>query len=120
VISRRSVNSGVRRRQNITMDLGLIGGIIGGALGVLGGAVGTYFSIKNTSGPRERAFMIRIAIFTWILITAFVCGLFALPRPFNFLLWVPYGIALPLAVLWCNRRQSKIRAEEATSKGQRP
>ena len=102
------------------MDPGLIGGIIGGGLGVLGGAIGTYFSIKNTAGPRERAFMIRVAFVTWVLVTAFVCGLFALPRPFNFLLWVPYGIALPLTILWCNRRQGRIRAEEAVSNRQKP
>ena len=97
------------------MDKGLVGGIIGGALGALGGVVGTYFSIKNTNGPRERAFMIRVAIVAWVVITAFVFGLFALPQPFNFLLWAPYGIALPLAILWCNRRQLRIRAEEAAS-----
>jgi hypothetical protein len=98
------------------MNPGLPGAIIGGSLGLLGGALGTYFSIKSTSGPRERAFMIRTAILTWIMVTAFLFGLLALPRPFNFLLWVPYGIGLPLAILWCNRRQSRIRAEEAASK----
>jgi hypothetical protein len=104
------------------MDNGLIAGIIGGVGGVLGGAVGTYFSIKNTSGPRERAFMIQIAIVAWIVITAFVLGLLALPRPFNFLLWVPYAIFLPLAILWSNRRQDRIRATEATAstKGSKP
>ena len=102
------------------MNLGLVGGIIGGGLGVFGGAIGTYFSIKNTSGPRERAFMVRIAIVTWVVVTAFVLGLLALPRPFNFLLWVPYGIVLPLAILWCNRRQSRIRAEEAASNEKDP
>ena len=100
------------------MDFGLMGGIIGSGLGVLGGAIGTYFSIKNTFGPRERAFMIRISILIWVLVTAFVCGLWALPRPFNLLLWVPYGIGLPLAILWCNRRQNAIRVEEATLNGQ--
>ncbi len=88
------------------MDEGLIGGIIGGMIGV-GGAVGTYFSVKNTPGPRERAFMVRSAIVAWVVITAFVVGLFLIPHPFNFLLWVPYGIALPLAILWCNRRQRR-------------
>jgi hypothetical protein len=34
------------------------------SLGVLGGVIGTYFSVKNTSGPREQAFMIRVSIFT--------------------------------------------------------
>src|SRR6185503_5070670 len=95
--------------------IGLVGGVGGAALGVLGGVIGTYFSIKNTAGPRERAFMIRVAIVTWILVTAFVCGLLALPTPFNFLLWVPYLIALPLAILWGNRQQKKIRAEESGS-----
>jgi len=96
------------------MDKGLVGGIIGGVVGILGGMIGTYFSVKNTSGPRERAFMIQVAIVAWVVITAFVFGLFALPRPFNFLLWLPYGIVLPLGILWCNRRQRRIRAEEAT------
>jgi hypothetical protein len=95
------------------MDEGVIGGIVGGVLGVSGGLVGTYFSIKNTAGPRERAFMIQVAGVTWVVITLFVIGLLVLPRPYNFLLWVPYAIALPLGILWCNRRQRAIRAEEA-------
>jgi|SRR5437016_3997141 len=101
------------------MNPGIIGGILGGAIGLLGGALGTYFSIKNTAGSRERAFMIRVAIATWILVTAFIAGLMLLPKPFNFLLWIPYGVALPLGILWCNRRQLKIRAEEAASKATR-
>jgi len=36
------------------MNTGLIGGIIGGIIGVAGGIIGTYFSIKNTNGPKER------------------------------------------------------------------
>jgi hypothetical protein len=97
------------------MDTGLIGGLIGGVLGLLGGAVGTYFSIKNTAGPRERMFMVQVAIVAWVGVTAFVVGLLMLPQPYNFLLWVPYGIALPLGILWSNRRQRCIRSEEETS-----
>lgn len=96
------------------MNAGLVGAIIGGALGVAGGAIGTYFSIKNTAGPRERSFMIRVSTVGWIAVTAFLIGLLMLPRPFNFLLWVPYGIALPVGIIWCNRRQLRIRAEEAS------
>ncbi len=97
------------------MDQGLIGGIIGGGLGLLGGAVGTYFSITNTSGPRERTFMVRVAVLAWIAISLFLLALFVVPQPYNFLLWVPYGIALPLAIRWSNRHQQAIRAEEAAS-----
>jgi len=95
------------------MDGGMIGGIAGAVLGVLGGAVGTYFSVKRTAGPRERAFVVKAATVAWIVVIAFVLGLMLLPRPYNFLLWVPYGIGLALAIPWWNRRQFQIRAEEA-------
>jgi hypothetical protein len=81
------------------MNAGILGGIIFSVSpGVLGGAVGTYFSIKNTSGPRERAFMIRVSIFTWIAVSIFVAASMQLPKPYN-RLWIPYGIALPLTII---------------------
>lgn len=99
------------------MDAGLIGGIVGGVIGVLGGVVGTYFSVKNTVGRRERRFMIQVAVVAWIAVIAFVFGLVTLPQPFNFLLWIPYVIALPLGIMWCNRRQRIIRGEEDAAPG---
>jgi hypothetical protein len=99
------------------VNVGLIGGIVGGTLGLAGGAIGTYFSIKNTLGPRERTFMVKVSAIAWVAITAFLVGLLLLPKPYNFLLWVPYGLALPLSIRWCNQRQLKVRAEEAASLG---
>jgi len=93
----------------------LIGITFSVSLGVLGGAIGTYFSIKNTSGPRERAFMIRVSIFTWIAVSIFVAALMLLPKPYNWLLWIPYGIALPLTIIRWNKRQMEIRNEEKLS-----
>ena len=98
------------------MDVGIVGGVIGGTIGLAGGAIGTYFSIRNTRGPGERSFMIRMSAVAWAAISAFLAGLLLLPKPYNFLLWVPYGIALPLAIRWCNRRQLQIRASEAASR----
>ena len=95
------------------MDPGMAGGIVGGGLGLAGGVVGTYFSIKNTSGPRERAFMIRASAVAWVAVTVFLAGLLLLPKPYNWLLWILYGIALPLSIRSLNRRQQQIRAEEA-------
>ena len=95
------------------MNAGVIGGIVGGVIGVAGGVFGTYMSIRNTSGPQERTFMIRVAWVTWIVLALFLYGLFVLPKPYNWLLWAPYGIALPLGIRWCNRRQAQIRAEES-------
>lgn len=94
------------------MNAGTVGGIIGAVIGVLGGLFGAYCSIKNTAGPRERRFMIRAAIVAWIAIGAFLAGLLLLPRPYNLLLWIPYAIALPLGIGWCNRQQRLIRGVE--------
>jgi hypothetical protein len=94
------------------MDFALIGAMAGGALGIAGGAAGTYFSIKNTDGPRERRFMIRVAVAGWAAITAFLALLYFTPEPYRWLLWLPYGILLAAGILWCNRRQAAIRIEE--------
>jgi len=94
------------------MDGGMVGGIIGGILGLAGGAIGTYASIKNTVGPRERQFMVRTAIVTWVVVTLFVVLLFVLPSPYRWLIWIPYGVALPLAIVSLNRKQQAIRLEE--------
>ena len=94
------------------MDAGIVGGIIGGILGLAGGAIGTYASIKNTGGPRERQFMVRVAVVAWIVITLFLVLLFVLPSPYRWLIWIPYGVALPLAIVSLNRKQQAIRLEE--------
>ena len=92
---------------------GWIGGIVGGLLGLAGGIIGTYFSIKNTNGPRERAFMVRAAAVCWVAILVFLALLLTLPNPYRWLLWIPYGILLPLAIIYGNRRQQAIRQEES-------
>ena len=94
------------------MDVGLVGGIIGGIIGLTGGAVGTYASIKNTGGPRERQFMVRAAIVVWIGVTLFLVLLFVLPSPYRWLIWIPYGAALPLTIVLLNRKQQAIRSNE--------
>ena len=94
------------------MDVGTVGGIIGGIIGLTGGAIGTYASIKNTEGPRERKFMVRAAIVAWVGITLFLVLLFVLPTPYRWLIWIPYGVALPLAIVSLNRKQQAIRSDE--------
>jgi hypothetical protein len=102
--------------------LGEIGGSLGGILGVifglLGGVVGTYFSIRNTRGPRERAFMVRASIGCWIGVGLFALGFWLLPSA-RIALVVAYIIALLLAVRYWNRRQAAIRASESENAGPR-
>ena len=94
------------------MDSGLIGAILGGVLGVAGGAIGTYFSIKNTKGPIERAFMIQASVIAWVAVVLFVGLMFLLPSPYRYLLWIPYGILLPFGIMKVNKRLAEIRNSE--------
>ncbi len=98
------------------MHPGAIGGIIGGIGGLAGGIIGTYCSIKNTNGPRERTFMIKVSVIGWIAILVFLGLMFALPNPYRHFLWIPYGILLPLAIVTGNRKQQKISQEESQNK----
>jgi len=90
-----------------------IGGIVGGIIGIAGGILGTYFGIKNTNGPRERSFMIKSAVVCWIAMLIFLGSLLGLSSPYRWLLWIPYGILLPLGIIYGNRKQRAIRQEES-------
>jgi len=92
---------------------GLIGGLVGGMIGLAGGAVGTYCSIRNAQGPRERQFMVHSSIVVWVAVLLFLALLFTLPSPWRHLLWIPYGILLPTGIIMGNRKILAIRREEA-------
>ena len=94
------------------MNMGVIGGAVGAVIGVLGGIIGTYCSIKNTSGPKEKAFMIKLSVAMWVGITVFLTLLICLPDAYRFVLWLLYGILLPVAIVQGNKRQARIRQEE--------
>jgi hypothetical protein len=91
----------------------LVGAFGGAAIGVLGGLVGTWFSIRNTNGPRERAFVVKSTGLCWLAVTAFLAAIFVTPKPYDIMLWLPYMAALPFAARYWNRRQLQIRNEEA-------
>lgn len=99
------------------MDAGWIGGMAGSVFGLIGGGVGTYFSIRNTNGPRERAFMVKMSAVCWFGLILFLGLLFLLPNPYNYLVWAPYAILLPLGIRSINRNQQKIRKEENKAPG---
>ncbi len=97
---------------------GLIGAVVGSAVGVLGGILGTYFGIKNTGGPRERAFVVRASAAGWLLVIAFVAGMWLIPHPQRPWLWPAYAVLLLLGVFAWNRRQFQIRQKESGHRAQ--
>ena len=94
------------------MHPGIIGGIVGGLIGLAGAIAGTYFSIKNTNGPHERAFMVKVSIICWAAIIGYLCLLFVLPHPYRWFISVPFSILLPLGIIYINKKQKSIKQEE--------
>ena len=94
------------------MNPGLIGGIVGSLIGIAGGLVGTYYSIVNTSGPRERTFVTRAAVVGWVGVGVFIAMLFGFPEARVFL-WIAYGVLLPLGIRYANQRLLAIRGSES-------
>ena len=92
------------------------GALLGAFLGLLGGAIGCYFSIKNTKGPRERAFVIKGCVACLLLVAGFVVGLWLVPGIYKAVLGVAYLGALMVGIALWNKRQTQIRFEEARSK----
>ena len=98
------------------MNTGMIGGIAGCIIGLIGGMIGTYASIHNTLGPRERAFTIKASAIGWIIGITFIALLIILSTPWRFILWIPYSIILPIGIITWNKTQQKIREEESKKK----
>lgn len=95
------------------MNAGVIGGTIGCVVGGIGGIIGTYFSIRNTNGARERKFMIKMAVLVWSLIIVFVGLLLLLPNPYRWFLYLPFGLLMGMGIPYLNKKQQLIRDEEA-------
>jgi hypothetical protein len=65
------------------LDAGMAGGLAGGVVGVMGVLIDSYFSIRNTTRPRERALMSRLAALVWLWLGGLVAWMFLMPRPWN-------------------------------------
>ena len=98
------------------MPINIILIILGCLIGLIGGVIGTYFSIKNSTSSRGRSFVIKYAIGIWTVLIVFLVLLLFLPSPYNVMLWIPYGVLLPMIILYGNMKQEKIRKEEEEEK----
>src|SRR5262249_48040925 len=90
-----------------------VGGIVGSLFGGAGGAMGRYVAIKNTKGPRERAFVIKASVWCAVSVVAFLVGMWLIPFWYNMLLWVPYAILLVFGIWKWSQTQQRIRQEES-------
>lgn len=98
------------------MDSGLLAGLLGSAVGVFGGIVGTVMAFRSARGPKERGFVVRTAFLAWLAIGVFIGCLILLPHPVRHVMWVPYGILLPLGIRYWNTEQAHIRRADAAAR----
>ena len=99
---------------------GLSGAILGPILGLPGGILGAWWSSKFNGSPRERQFMIRLAIIWWLLFFA----LLGLPLTLVFAGLIPmwalgsclavFFILMMALILWSITGQRRIQIEEGT------
>jgi hypothetical protein len=91
--------------------VGWIGGIAGGAVGVIGAAIGVYASLGSAKSAAERRFLwIGTSVFC-VLIGGHLAALFFIPQPWNGLSWLVYPPLLIATIFWFNRRQTELRQE---------
>jgi hypothetical protein len=93
---------------------GILGGTIGSALGILGGVAGSYFSNKNTKGPNEKRFMVKMTVYAWSFLIILGLIAYLLPGPYKVFAFFPLWIALPFFIRYCNKKQQEIRLEESS------
>jgi RNA polymerase sigma factor (sigma-70 family) len=98
----------------------LSGAILGPIIGLLGGMLGTWVSIRSTNSPRERRFMIRMALLVWLLLFVLI----GLPLTLALVGFIPkwaywscfavfFVILFPL-IFWSNAHQRRIQIEDGT------
>ena len=86
---------------------------VGCTLGLLGAAIGSWVSIHNTKGPRERAFVIRSVIYAWLLMILIMLPFLFIGSAYFAFAWIPYTILMSIGVSYWNKKQAKIRKEES-------
>jgi hypothetical protein len=105
-----------RKTMNSGVILGWVGGIIGFLLGFAGAIIGIRCGTKNTCGPRERVFLIRMTVVLVIALVAVTVLPWFLPKANGWVIFIPLTLLLVFGIPYCNRTQRRIRQEEAQNK----
>ncbi len=104
--------------------LPLIAFWVGPIVGLLGGAFGTWASIRSTEHPRERRFVVRMAVQVWVFVIASMAllfGLIAAQQRYHWSgrtgvvaqagFWLVYGALLVTFVVVRSHQHARLRKE---------
>lgn len=75
-------------------------------LALLGGVLGTYHNIANASGPRERAFAIKMSAVVWLLVASMLAAITLIPGHLRYYVLGGYFVICPILLYkWSNTHQ---------------
>jgi hypothetical protein len=69
----------------------------------------TVTAIRNTRGPRERAFVVANCVAAWVVIVVLLALMAITPSPYRYVLLVAYCIHLPFVTYRFATKQQLIR-----------
>ena len=86
--------------------------LFGLLLVVICGVVGIYASwsnVRSAKGPKEKAFVRRSCVITFLAITTLLALMYFLPSPYRFLVLIPYLGLVPVFIYRSVTRRQLIR-----------
>lgn len=67
-----------------------------GMLLLAGGTVGTAYAVSQGRTRRQRRFLSRVCALVWFEVAVFIVAVLKTPRPYSFLICLPYALIVPL------------------------
>jgi len=86
-------------------------------LALVGGGWASWVNIRTARGPRERAFVIRICVVSWLLILSMLGLMYVLGSPYRYAAMLFYFIGLPLLIYRWSKTHQLIRLMEDRAPG---
>ena len=87
------------------MDTNTAIAILGIMIGIFGASIGTFIGFRYHKDPTGTRFHASMAIALAVLILAHLSVLFLSPPPWSYVSWGVYSIALPLFLVFWNKKQ---------------
>jgi len=88
------------------------------AIALVGGGWASWANIRAAQGPKERGFVIRICLLSWLLILSMLGLMYILPSPLRYAAMLFYFVGLPALIYrWSRTHQLIRRLEARTEKG---
>lgn len=83
------------------------------AVAIAGGGWASWANIRSARGPKERGFVVRICILSWLLILSMLGLMYILPSPYRYAAMFFYFIGLPVLIYRWSKTHQLIRLLEA-------